>query len=66
MGMAFLGIILMIQGFGGLIVKYFFDRDFGLLHRIFEGGALTVASVVLGLLGLAMLLFTVSSENKQT
>ncbi|TDD13068.1 hypothetical protein [Nonomuraea diastatica] len=54
--MAILGVLLMIQGFGGLIAG-FFDRDFGLLHLVLDGGALTAASAVAGLLGLALTVF---------
>ncbi|WP_188194062.1 hypothetical protein [Nonomuraea sp. SYSU D8015] len=52
--MTFLGIILMIQGFGALIADHFFDKSFGLLHLVFDGGMLTAAAVVVGLIGLVM------------
>ncbi|MER7368814.1 hypothetical protein [Nonomuraea wenchangensis] len=52
--MTFLGVLLMIQGFGALVAVHVFDRDFGLLHLMFDGGALTVASIVTGVLGLAL------------
>ncbi|SDK65119.1 hypothetical protein [Nonomuraea jiangxiensis] len=62
--MAFLGILLMIQGFGNLVANVFFDRNFGLLHRILEGGALTAASAVVGLAGLAMLILSARAEDR--
>ncbi|WP_327581007.1 hypothetical protein OHA25_34070 [Nonomuraea sp. NBC_00507] len=50
--MTFLGIILMIQGFGALVAEHVFGKSFGLLHLWFEGGALTAVAAVAGLLGL--------------
>ncbi|TDC08323.1 hypothetical protein E1267_10575 [Nonomuraea longispora] len=61
--MAFLGVLLMIQGFGGLIAGFFFDRDFGLLHLVLDGGALTAASIVAGLLGLALTMVGARAEK---
>ncbi|WP_165974631.1 hypothetical protein [Nonomuraea deserti] len=61
--MAILGILLMIQGFGGLVAGFFFDRHFGLLHLVLDGGALTAASVVAGLLGLALTVFGARAEK---
>ncbi|MED7923620.1 hypothetical protein SMD20_05235 [Nonomuraea sp. LP-02] len=52
--MTILGVLLMIQGFGALVAVHFFDRDFGLLHLVFDGGALTAAGIVTGVLGLAL------------
>jgi hypothetical protein len=62
--MAFLGVLLMIQGFGGLIADYFFDKSFGLLHLCFEGGTLTAASTVVGLLGLVVTVLSVRAEER--
>jgi hypothetical protein len=59
--MFILGLVLAVYGFGSLVAKQFFDRDFGLLNRWFEGGALTTASVVAGLLG--VLLMVVSARR---
>ncbi|TMR08769.1 hypothetical protein ETD86_46395 [Nonomuraea turkmeniaca] len=53
--MTFLGIILMIQGFGALIADHFFDKSFGLLHLWFDGGTLTAVAAVVGLLGLVVM-----------
>ncbi|MFC4010466.1 hypothetical protein ACFOY2_24785 [Nonomuraea purpurea] len=55
--MTFLGVLLMIQGFGSLIADRFFDKGFGLLHLVLDGGALTAAGVVVGLLGVALTVF---------
>ncbi|MBF8188177.1 hypothetical protein ITP53_21080 [Nonomuraea sp. K274] len=52
--MAFFGVLLMIQGFGALVADHFFGSSFGLLHIWLDGGALTTASVALGLLGLVV------------
>ncbi|MEW9551604.1 hypothetical protein [Nonomuraea sp. NPDC050783] len=52
--MTILGALLMIQGFGAFVARHFFDRDFGLLHLVFDGAALTVAALVTGLAGLAL------------
>lgn len=52
--MTFIGILLMIQGFGGLVAQQFFDRDFGLLHLWLDGGALTIVSAAVGVLGLVV------------
>ncbi|TDE58426.1 hypothetical protein E1295_05570 [Nonomuraea mesophila] len=60
--MAILGVLLMIQGFGNLIAG-FFDRNFGLLHLVLDGGALTTASVVVGLLGLALTVLGARAEK---
>ncbi|MGI5274007.1 hypothetical protein ACQEUU_33065 [Nonomuraea sp. CA-218870] len=54
--MGFIGVILMLQGFGGFVAHQFFDSDFGLLHFWLDGTALTVVSVVLGVLGLMLAL----------
>jgi hypothetical protein len=54
--MGFVGMILMIQGFGGFVARQFFDSDFGLLHRWLDGTALTVAHRAAGLLGVALVL----------
>ncbi|WP_020547613.1 hypothetical protein [Nonomuraea coxensis] len=52
--MTTLGALLMIQGFGALVAAHVFDRDFGLLHLVFDGGTLTAAAIVTGLLGLVL------------
>ncbi|GAA4081501.1 hypothetical protein [Nonomuraea soli] len=61
--MGFLGVILMIQGFGGLVARQFFDRDFGLLDNWFSGGALTAVQVAVGLVGLIILLLSVRRSD---
>ncbi|MCG5213919.1 hypothetical protein [Streptosporangium sp. KLBMP 9127] len=63
--MAFIGVLLMIQGFGSLIAKHLFDRDFGLLQRVFDGGAHTLAGAAEGLLGLALVVLSVRREAKK-
>ncbi|MGW0803894.1 hypothetical protein [Nonomuraea sp. NPDC002799] len=62
--MAFLGVILMIQGFGGLIARHIFDRDFGVLHNWLDGGPLTAVNIAAGLAGLA--LTVLSGRKKET
>ncbi|WP_143590462.1 hypothetical protein [Thermoactinospora rubra] len=62
--MGFLGVILMIQGFGGFVARQFFDRDFGLLHRWLDGGALTAAHLAAGILGLVLLLASGRESGK--
>ncbi|HEX4816123.1 MAG TPA: hypothetical protein VFV66_25545 [Nonomuraea sp.] len=52
--MTFLGIILMIQGFGAVVAEHFFGRSFGLLHLWLDGGALTAVAAAVGVLGLAL------------
>jgi hypothetical protein len=63
--MAFLGVLLMIQGFGGLIADHFFDKSFGLLHLWFEGGTLTAVSAAVGILGLVVTVLGVRDAAKQ-
>lgn len=62
--MGFLGVILMIQGFGGLVARQFFDSDFGLLDNWFTGGALTAVQVAVGLAGLVCLLVSVRRSDE--
>jgi hypothetical protein len=61
--MGFIGVILMIQGFGGFVARQFFDRDFGLLHLWLDGATLTVVSVGLGVLGLVLALASLRDRS---
>jgi hypothetical protein len=61
--MTFLGIILMIQGFGALIADHFFDKSFGLLHLWLEGGALTAVAAGVGLLGLVVTVIGLTHDD---
>ncbi|MEO3870900.1 hypothetical protein ABGB18_18980 [Nonomuraea sp. B12E4] len=62
--MAFFGILFMIQGFGGLIARFVFKADFGLLHRFLDGGTPTAASAAMGIVGLAMPAYGIRAENR--
>ncbi|MFC4121078.1 hypothetical protein [Nonomuraea zeae] len=62
--MVILGVLLMIQGFGGLIADQFFDRSFGLLHLWLDGGTLTAVSAAVGLLGLVVTVTGARAEEK--
>jgi hypothetical protein len=61
--MTFLGIVLMVQGFGALIADHFFGKNFGLLHLVFDGGALTVAAAVVGVLGLVVTVIGLAHDD---
>ncbi|MFG1945212.1 hypothetical protein [Nonomuraea sp. NPDC048826] len=61
--MGFIGVILMIQGFGGFVARQFFDRDFGLLHLWLDGGVLTMVSLVVGVLGLVLSLTSLRDRS---
>ncbi|MFI9841764.1 hypothetical protein ACIHFD_32340 [Nonomuraea sp. NPDC051941] len=61
--MAFIGVILMIQGFGGLIADHFFGKNFGLLHLVLDGTALTVVSAVVGVAGLLLTIGAISKDS---
>ncbi|MGI5289661.1 hypothetical protein ACQEVF_40855 [Nonomuraea polychroma] len=61
--MTFLGIILMIQGFGALIAGHFFDKSFGLLHLWFDGGTLTAVATATGLLGLVVMVLGLRHDD---
>ncbi|MEQ4717087.1 hypothetical protein [Nonomuraea sp. B19D2] len=61
--MAFIGVVLMIQGFGGLVAQHVFGRNFGLLHHWLQGTALTTVSVMVGIAGLAL---TISGVRKES
>lgn len=61
-GMFILGFALMIYGFGSFIAKQFFDKDFGLLNRWFEGGTLTAVSLGAGALGLLIVIFSIAAK----
>ncbi|MFI7702508.1 hypothetical protein [Nonomuraea sp. NPDC049480] len=61
--MTLLGIILMIQGFGALIADHFFDKSFGLLHLVLDGGMLTAAAVVVGLAGLLLTVVGLTNDD---
>ncbi|GAA3239814.1 hypothetical protein [Nonomuraea helvata] len=61
--MAFIGVLLMIQGFGGLIAEHVFGQSFGLLHRWLDGTALTISSAVTGVAGLALTIYGVRKEE---
>lgn len=54
----------MLQGFGGLIARYGFDRDFGVLHRMLDGGALTAAQIAMGVVGVALVVFGIRAHRK--
>ncbi|HLU71660.1 MAG TPA: hypothetical protein VKZ82_05740 [Nonomuraea sp.] len=61
--MGLLGVLLMIQGFGGFVARQFFDSDFGLLHRWLDGTALTVAHLVAGALGVVLVLVRLQEDS---
>ncbi|RVX42044.1 hypothetical protein EDD27_4661 [Nonomuraea polychroma] len=61
--MTFLGIILMIQGFGALIAEHFFDKSFGLLHLWFDGGTLAAVATATGLLGLVVMVLGLRHDD---
>ncbi|MFI7133210.1 hypothetical protein ACIBQ1_46565 [Nonomuraea sp. NPDC050153] len=61
--MAFTGVILMIQGFGSLIANHFFGGNFGLLHLVLDGTALTVAGAVVGVAGLLLTIGAVAKDS---
>jgi hypothetical protein len=48
-----LGFIVLVQGFGAFVARTFFDRDWGLLHRMIE--LPTAAYLGVGLAGLALI-----------
>ncbi|WP_433429432.1 hypothetical protein [Nonomuraea sp. CA-141351] len=61
--MAFIGVLLMIQGFGSLIAEHVFGQSFGLLHRWIDGTPLTVVSALVGVAGLALTIFGARRES---